>query len=217
MGAFDRKIMDPASLLGTSTSFIQRLGQRDNVGYRFEQACSLTNPVTIHTWADRLNEANRLAPKLLEARRALYQLAPDRIDFAHGLAVALHTVGSLRIKSDAAEQAEALFIEAEGLFRGLIDRAPTSQELRTGLAQMQLNRAESARQKGDWARSVDFYQQTITLLQNETAESHPLLRAWIKQSYLGQASAYEALGDQRAMQACLTLASSLERQCFVTP
>jgi tetratricopeptide (TPR) repeat protein len=209
-----RKELQPAIDATTESLAIhQKLlqDQPDNLAYRSEEVFALTNLVAINTAFDKLGEAKRLAPKLLEARRELCKRDPNRIDFTHGLAVALGVVGSLLTKMNETEEAEGLFEEAEGLYRGLIDRVPQSPDFRSGLAKMHLNRAELARQKGRWPQAVELYQQAITLFQSGNAESRQPDRGWIKQSYLGQASAYQAMGDKEAMQSCLELASSMDR------
>ena len=209
-----RKELQPAIDATTESLAIhQKLlqDQPDNLAYRSEEVFALTNLVAINTAFDKLGEAKRLAPKLLEARRELCKRDPNRIDFTHGLAVALGVVGSLLTKMNETEEAEGLFEEAEGLYRGLIDRVPQSPDFRSGLAKMHLNRAELARQKGRWPQAVELYQQAITLFQSGNAESRQPDRGSIKQSYLGQASAYQAMGDNEAMQSCLELASALDR------
>jgi tetratricopeptide (TPR) repeat protein len=181
----------------------------DNTAYRYEEVLALTNLVAIHTGFDSLSEANQFAPRLLDARRELCKRDPDRIEFIHGLAVALGVVGSLQTKTNQSDEAQALFEEAEGLYRGLIDRLPSSNDYRNGLAKMHLNRAELARQKERWEQSVELYQQAIAIFEKGNAKSRQPERGWLKQCYLGQASAYEAMGDQQAMQRCLGLANSL--------
>jgi serine/threonine protein kinase len=181
----------------------------DNTAYRYEEVLALTNLVAIHTGFDSLSEANQFAPRLLDARRELCKRDPDRIEFIHGLAVALGVVGSLQTKTNQSDEAQALFEEAEGLYRGLIDRLPSSNDYRNGLAKMNLNRAELARQKERWEQSVELYQQAIAIFEKGNAKSRQPERGWLKQCYLGQASAYEAMGDQQAMQRCLGLANSL--------
>jgi tetratricopeptide (TPR) repeat protein len=182
----------------------------DNAAYRYEEVLALTNLVAIHTAYDNLSEANRFAPRLLEARRELWSRDPNRIDFIHGLAVALDVVGSLQTKMNESAEAEALFEKAEGLYRGLIDRFPESNDYRNGLAKMHLNRAELARQKESWVQSVDLYQQAIALFEKGNAKSRQTEKGWLKQCYLGQAAAYQAIGDKQAMQKCLSLASTLD-------
>jgi tetratricopeptide (TPR) repeat protein len=208
-----RREMQPAiDATSESLAIHQKLleSHPDNTAYRYEEVLALTNLVAIHTGFDSLSEANQFAPRLLDARRELCKRDPDRIEFIHGLAVALGVVGSLHTKTNESDKAEALFEEAEGLYRGLMDRFPDSNDYRNGLAKMHLNRAELARQKESWAQSVDLYQQAIALFEKGNAKSRQPERGWMKQSYLGQASVYRAMGDKQAMQRCLELANSLD-------
>jgi tetratricopeptide (TPR) repeat protein len=208
-----RREMQPAiDATSESLAIHQKLleSHPDNTAYRYEEVLALTNLVAIHTGFDNLSEANQFAPRLLDARRELCKRDPDRIEFIHGLAVALGVVGSLHTKTNESDKAEALFEEAEGLYRGLMDRFPDSNDYRNGLAKMHLNRAELARQKESWAQSVDLYQQAIALFEKGNAKSRQPERGWMKQSYLGQASVYRAMGDKQAMQRCLELANSLD-------
>jgi serine/threonine protein kinase len=154
-----------------SFEILKELIERDpgDIGYRSEQIFALSNLVTIYTSIEQFSDATALAPKLLAENRELWKTGPDRIERLHGLAVALNTVGHLYIKVEEPDKAEPLFIEAEGIFGDLIDRVPTSDEFRRGLAMVRFGLAESAYKRQQWTQAVDLYSEAIAAFLSQKA------------------------------------------------
>ncbi len=184
--------------------------QPNNPVFRFEQASVLNNLVAVYLALSQWEKANAFAPQLLEARRSLYTSQPERIEFIHGLAATLNIVGTLLDKTNQSQQAIALFDEAQQLYEKLLQRSPTTQAFRSGLAKTQLLRADSALQAKQWQDAVNIYSQALEMFHKQPPEAIIADKRFIKQCYFGQATAYEALGDQKAMQSCLDLANSPE-------
>lgn len=182
----------------------------ENPNFRFEQANALNNLVALHIAMTDWDQANKYAPQLLETRRAILASQPDRIDFKNGLAATLNIVGALFDKTNQKQQAANLFAEALQLYEALILCSPTTQEFRSGLAKTQLLRAESARDAKRWQEAVALFTLAITAFHDQAPHSIRVDQAFIRRCYLGQAGAYEALGDPKAMQDCLDQAKTLE-------
>ena len=180
-----------------------------NIEYRSEQVVAITNLVTMYTTIARFDDANALAPELLEATRELCRSEPDRIERLHGLGIALNSVGHLLVKAHEHEKAEPLFIEAESIYRGLIDRIPQSDECRIGLARSSFGLAESAFQNRQWVRAIDLYSDAIASFISLNGGPRSSVRGWIRESYLRQASAYESMGNPTGMQTSLQFADSI--------
>jgi tetratricopeptide (TPR) repeat protein len=123
--------------------------------------------------------------------------------------VALNTVGHLYIKVEEPEKAEPFFIEAEGIFGDLIDRVPTSDEFRRGLAMVRFGLAEAAYQRQQWTQAIDLYSEAIAAFLSQKAGLRRSDRDWIQKGYLRQASAYQSLGNPLGMQTSLQLARSI--------
>jgi tetratricopeptide (TPR) repeat protein len=154
-----------------SFEIFKELIERDpgDISFRSEQIFALSSLVTIYTSIEQFSDATALAPKLLVENRELWKTGPDRIERLHGLAVALNTVGHLYIKVEEPEKAEPLFIEAEGIFGDLIDRVPTSDEFRRGLAMVRFGLAEAAYQRQQWTQAVDLYSEAIAAFLSQKA------------------------------------------------
>lgn len=180
----------------------------DRPEYLGEKAKSLINLVAILASLNRLQEAITHGSELIEIQSKLNQEHPEQADYAYGLAASLNIFATVIGRLGENALAYHYFDQSQSVYRELVERYPSVTTYRVGLANSCFSKAESAFRSGDLHLAIDTYSQAIEIIHlmkpfSLLAESKSLANA-----YLGQASAYQTLGNHTASRVCAQLGAN---------
>ncbi|MFN9625133.1 MAG: protein kinase domain-containing protein [Planctomycetota bacterium] len=185
----------------------------DRPEYLGEKAKSLINLVAILGSLNRLQEAITHGSELIEIQTRLSLEHPEQADYAYGLAASLNIFATVHGRLGENVLAYDYFDQSYSIYTELIERNPSVKTYRAGFANSCFSKAELALRSSDLHLAIDAYSQAIEIIYlmrpfGLLAESKLLASA-----YLGQASAYQALGNHAASRVCAQLGADTIETC----
>ena len=185
----------------------------DRQEYLGEKAKSLINLVAILASANRLQEAITRGTELIEIQTKLSLEHPEQTEYGYSLAASLNIVATVLGRLGENSQAYDYFDQSQSVYFDLINRSPSVTTYRMGFVNNCMSKAEFAYRSRDLQLAIDTYSQAIEIIHSvrplgTLAESKLLAKA-----YLGQASAFQEIGDHASSRVCAQLGADTIGAC----